>query len=639
MSGTGGAADPTLSMALPPALQPWRQWLVWFPPELAGVLGDLLRRLQPLLGPPSGRHRQAQGEPEGVDGLHTRGPYERLLASEWLLSQELPDEFMRRAAAGEHLFLAPRHATPQLDRQIVALFDAGPLQLGAPRLVHIAWWILLARRAAQAGAVLRWGFVQTPGVLHEARQANALDRLRRGRSFTWADAGHWSQWQESLAASTADPTHEHWWIGASPASVAPPSDAPAGRPLITHVVQVCRGLHGDSLSLTVTQHGQSSSLALDLPPATEGALLLQGAPAPRPRQAMAGADDSSFTLPDRLALTRAPVWSTTGSHVAVLGAGGGGAWVAALHDRSARKRRGPRWEAWAARAQPLSLFFVRKQLAGLLHRADTIDAWKVPHLGTWKAGSDASGEGPRLPPGTSRWLPAVNLPSGLCLLDAAGGLWLRAQGAAWAQVDSGVVGLLPMGTNVVYVTASDTHWAVRLMGPGDGLRFSAPLLVPAGKWASLSSQAGCARAEGLRLPARVSAVYFSLADDGALGGCAARLWHGPGEQWQLVTSGQEPATLSLARGWRVLGLVSLKERRHELLCLADDGVRLFRVDGARGTRTCYTAPARVVSGNVCPVTGRVALLTAARQLIVFDTRTERLELMVHSAGESEEADE
>ena len=141
-------------MPLPAALQAWHPWLSWFTPELAAAMGDVLRRMHPLLGRFQGRRQGGVAEPDGVEDLRRRGSYERLLSSEWLLATELPDEFLRRAAGGEHLFLVPRPRAMQADKLIVAIFDAGPWQLGAPRLAHIALWILLARRAEEAGGAM-----------------------------------------------------------------------------------------------------------------------------------------------------------------------------------------------------------------------------------------------------------------------------------------------------------------------------------------------------------------------------------------------------------------------------------------------------------------------------------------------------
>ena len=96
-------------MQLPEALQPWRQWLEWFAPQHLPLFADLLGRLNPVLGPLRGRQQGGVPEPDGVGDLQRRGPYERLLSSEWLLADEVPDEFMRRAVGGEHMFLAPQY--------------------------------------------------------------------------------------------------------------------------------------------------------------------------------------------------------------------------------------------------------------------------------------------------------------------------------------------------------------------------------------------------------------------------------------------------------------------------------------------------------------------------------------------------
>ena len=51
----------------------------------------------------------------------------------------------------------------------------------------------------------------------------------------------------------------------------------------------------------------------------------------------------------------------------------------------------------------------------------------------------------------------------------------------------------------------------------------------------------------------------------------------------------------------------------------------------RDQELLYTAPSRVLKCSVCPNTGRVAMLTAQRQLIVYDTRTRAVHLFVHTA--------
>lgn len=149
-------------MELPATLQPWAELLAMLPRDVAVSLGPWITRLAPVVGPLRVRSRRGAGEPDGYDGLTRRGGYERLLASEWLLADEAPDEFLRRAAMGELAFLERVQRDPARALTSVALFDIGPGQLGAPRVVHLAVLFVLARRAAMAGARFGWGLLQKP---------------------------------------------------------------------------------------------------------------------------------------------------------------------------------------------------------------------------------------------------------------------------------------------------------------------------------------------------------------------------------------------------------------------------------------------------------------------------------------------
>jgi hypothetical protein len=149
-------------LELPDSLQPWSELLAMLPRDVALSLGPWITRLAPVVGPLRVRSRRGAGEPDGYDGLTRRGGYERLLASEWLLADEAPDEFLRRAAMGELAFLQRVQRDPARALTSVALFDIGPGQLGASRVVHLAVLFVLARRAAMAGARFGWGLLQKP---------------------------------------------------------------------------------------------------------------------------------------------------------------------------------------------------------------------------------------------------------------------------------------------------------------------------------------------------------------------------------------------------------------------------------------------------------------------------------------------
>ncbi|HVK55987.1 MAG TPA: hypothetical protein VM532_13285, partial [Burkholderiales bacterium] len=201
-------------MQLPPSLQPWRLWLDWFSPDLTPAIGNLLLRLNPLVGQYRTETSMGIHEPDGISDLRRRGSYERLLISEWAVADAAPDEFFRRAATGEHLFLAVGEKVRKAERRTIALFDVGPLQLGAPRLAHIALWILLARRAAEMNARFAWGVTQAPGELFDADSPDMLKRLLHARSLTTASPKHWQEWL-TWATTQSQTTGEWWDVGQS----------------------------------------------------------------------------------------------------------------------------------------------------------------------------------------------------------------------------------------------------------------------------------------------------------------------------------------------------------------------------------------------------------------------------------------
>ena len=180
---------------LPRALQPWAQELELFPHEVATALAPLLPRLDRLVGPLRASPKSGSGEPDGFDGLSRRGIYDRLLVSEWLLAEEAPLEFARRAATGEHAFLKIAQREPQGAPLSVALFDAGPNQLGAPRLAHLAALVVLFRRARKSGAHFRWGVLQQPEIApHETLTESNIRLLLMARSSREATLEDWQTW-------------------------------------------------------------------------------------------------------------------------------------------------------------------------------------------------------------------------------------------------------------------------------------------------------------------------------------------------------------------------------------------------------------------------------------------------------------
>jgi hypothetical protein len=199
-------------MNLPPALALWAGHLKIFPDEVSVALGPIIQRVSMLIGAPHRRSDDTQGEPDGFDGLNRRGTYERLLLSEWMLADELEDEFMRRAVMGEHLFLNPARSSRAGTRASLALFDAGPSQLGSPRIAHIAALIVLANRADAAGSAFSWGVLQQPEApAFRDVNANNIMSLLAARSHREVSDMEIAAWEEQLETWTG--LDDVWLIG------------------------------------------------------------------------------------------------------------------------------------------------------------------------------------------------------------------------------------------------------------------------------------------------------------------------------------------------------------------------------------------------------------------------------------------
>ena len=199
-------------MNLPPSLAQWAGYLKIFPEEVSLALGPIIQRISMVIGSPQPRLNENEGEPDGFDGLNRRGTYERLLLSEWMLADELEDEFMRRAVMGEHLFLNRAHSSPAGTRASLALFDAGPSQIGSPRIAHLAALIVLAHRADSARSNFSWGVLQQPET-PPYREVNTgtIMTLLNARSHSEVTDVEVAAWEEQLA--TWSGLDDVWLIG------------------------------------------------------------------------------------------------------------------------------------------------------------------------------------------------------------------------------------------------------------------------------------------------------------------------------------------------------------------------------------------------------------------------------------------
>lgn len=202
--------------SLPKALEAWEPELRHFAADLAPRLGELSTRLREALGALRASTVLPSDEPKGYGALARRGPFERLLASEWALQLEDPDEFIRRASSAEQLFLQLERASPAATLEAWLFFDCGPSQLGAPRLAHLAALIAFARRAREADTVLRWAPVRHAGPPHEELSREAITHWLFSRTAVTPSAADLSAWAARYPPAPGA-QRDIWLVGGAPA--------------------------------------------------------------------------------------------------------------------------------------------------------------------------------------------------------------------------------------------------------------------------------------------------------------------------------------------------------------------------------------------------------------------------------------
>lgn len=263
---------------LPRQLRAWAPHLQVLQRDLAIGLGPWVQRLAAAIGALAGTADPHTGDPDGYDGVIRRGPYERLLPTEWLFAEAAPDEFNRRAATGEHQFYRLATREPNATRRCLVLFDAGPSQLGAPRIAHLAALIVFAARCEAAKAELFWGTLQAgPARVQEGFSKARAEVLLQGRSALEATPEQLQAWLSAPELKSDDV----WLVGDARSPAAPKLN----RLEVTDVLEV--GVR--RVDVAVVRPARTRlRLQLDLPPAGDCTRLLrapfaeQGLPRPAP---------------------------------------------------------------------------------------------------------------------------------------------------------------------------------------------------------------------------------------------------------------------------------------------------------------------------------------------------------------------
>ncbi|MGO1001540.1 hypothetical protein [Lysobacter sp. CA196] len=604
-------------MRVPEALKPWRPWLDWFDADIVDLLGELLLRLHPMLGAFRMRAQHGVAEPEGIDDLRRRGHYERLLLSEWALADEVPEEFDRRAAGGEHLFLSPKLVAREADALTAAVFDTGPGQLGAPRLVHVAMWILLAERAQAAKARFAWGVLGAPGVLHPADAPERLKQLLQARSLVPGGEGnaqdardrHEREWR--CALDDADPSPgERWSIGAHAAGYG-----------LGHRVDVARAAE-QQLAVTIASRQARRELRLSLPPPERSSALLRGeferVAVSRLTEVTTGAHGGG-----KLSLKQPPLISCGGRYLAVPLAGENAANVYRLPSNEAMRLQAPKTARWGKGKSLLAATLNERHFAGVIAQEEWLEGWQL----------DGMSRMPLPPPGDldvttgkARLLPCVWLKQGsghrrLLLLSGQRKL------LSWTLQRSGPSACEVVAEQVLAIARTSVAQVVYLRCHDGHLHLHSSLHAEALDCAAFQGQARSAFLSG----------RCSL--DSWQGGCCVEQvvgGHG-GERssiWRVfMRTAERPFTeheIVLPADWKVVGLGQPDGDDIGLIALRPDRKALLRI-GAQERSVLYESPSPISTVSVAVDADLIALVDLQGRLVVL--RDGARKMLVYTGGD------
>ena len=146
-------------------------------------------------------------------------------------------------------------------RSSLALFDAGPGQLGSPRIAQLAVLVLLTRRAAAARRSFAWGVLQYPEAsLSSGTLPEDCARLMGARTCREAGDDRIAAWRSRLEDVAED--RELWVVG--PPRLGPPPDLPGAHHLL---IQDPLDSGSRALRLTLWRAGGATAEILLEPPA------------------------------------------------------------------------------------------------------------------------------------------------------------------------------------------------------------------------------------------------------------------------------------------------------------------------------------------------------------------------------------
>lgn len=508
-----------------------------------------------------------------------------------VLADEVPEEFVRRAAALEHTFLQLARPSPAGARIALTLFDAGPSQLGRPRLVHIAALIVLARRAEAAGARFAWGVVQAPGepLFPDVTAAGVL-HLLDARTPCEADPTHLDAWQTRIGGWKE--LDDLWIVGASRLQAS-------ARARAASLLEVCDVLEPGSRTVAVTLRRGAAApaeITLELPPEGACARLLRDPfrVTVAPPRVVSPSSSPASNL----------VFSPNGAKLFARSRGGGVVVYPISNSPRAGagkpKRRGLPGEivaavGWAGRSLVLATV-----------RDGAVILTSVSRRGRFAPGGRyISGESGPLPSEPFR-PPDEATALYPCLLGCGGGLphdvgvVLDADGKLFFMTDSNGMRLHAWRVSAIANTFSGVAF-VGQMEPGQAWR-----LVAVGESGASTELEGDAAQAFFGFGGHLAHPQFGL----------VAIEHGARE-W-TIRDARGTRLLIAPRGTRVVGVArSAREREEAGLVILEEDAHSLSFIGRDWNRRLPPAPARIEQVTVSPAAAHVAYSTAAGDLFVY----------------------
>ena len=591
-------------MDLPRPLAPWGPYLSIFPRDLALSLGPVLQRLSSALGPLKVRRGSGEGEADGFDGLSRRGPYDRLLASEWLLADEEPDEFLRRAVMGEHIFLRINRPEPGGSRVSVAIFDAGPGQLGSPRIAQLAALSVLARRAEAAGVRFAWGILQDPEtpLFYDVTEV-AILRLLQSRTPHEATDAQVAAWRARMHGWKE---LDDLWIVGPPRLGSLPTTRGAS------VLQVWDILDPEVRRVAVkVRRGPDaplSEVALELPADAACVRLL--------RDPFAAASAPPRRLERRLIPASNLVFAANGSKLFARASGGG--IVAVSVPNSPRAESGsPRLYDPRPGEPPVAVGFAGKRVVVATSRNGVLTPWCYLKRGAGFPGGSYAGSADEET--TRPWMrfhefqdaeagdvspvlqPFLTVGGTDFAIDAAGGLFRLLEeelesprSHSMERLAERLTAVAAVAGQLAYVEPIGEHGPARI--------------------ATVSSHGQPVTAVVLEGPAENAFFGF--------GGKLAHRDYGlaavehPDGSWEILSSRGRSVLIPFA-GNQVKGIVRDAQRGEPGLLLLDEDRRTLVVAGLSWTRRLAPAAAEIVHAAASPAGPNVAYVTTSGEVVVL----------------------